>query len=61
MICYADVTGSKQKGRISFKLGNVAVNAKSVLACEEEMGPLDEIIPSDPHERSIWLIDFKYV
>ncbi|KAJ1526021.1 hypothetical protein ONE63_009194 [Megalurothrips usitatus] len=49
----------KQKGRVSLKIGNVAVNAKAILSCEEEMAPLDEIIPSDLHERSKWLIDFK--
>ncbi|KAK3920680.1 Chromodomain-helicase-DNA-binding protein 1 [Frankliniella fusca] len=54
-----DNTGSKQKGRVSLKIANVAVNAKAVLACEEEMASLDEIIPSDPQEKAKWMIDFK--
>ncbi|XP_026286937.1 chromodomain-helicase-DNA-binding protein 1 isoform X2 [Frankliniella occidentalis] len=52
-------TGSKQKGRVSLKIANVAVNAKAVLACEEEMASLDEMIPNEPQERTKWMIDFK--
>jgi len=52
---------SKQKGRVSLKLGNVAVNARTVMACETEMEPLDHALPADPAERAKWLIDFKYV
>lgn len=51
--------GSKQKGRVSLKIGNVAVNAKAVLSCEEDLAPLDEVIPNDPHEKAKWIIDFK--
>jgi len=58
-ICDFIFIGSKQKGRVSLKLGNVAVNAKAVLSCEEEMAPLEDVIPSDPTERSKWTIDFK--
>ncbi|XP_034241206.1 chromodomain-helicase-DNA-binding protein 1 isoform X3 [Thrips palmi] len=54
-----DNKGSKQKGRVSLKLGNVAVNAKAVLSCEEEMAPLEDAIPSEPNERAKWTIDFK--
>jgi len=45
----------------SIKLGGVAVNAKSVLACSEELDVLDDIIPSDEEERSKWSLDLKRV
>lgn len=45
----------------SIKLGGVAVNAKSVLACSEELDVLDDIIPSDEEERSKWTLDLKRV
>lgn len=45
----------------SIKLGGVAVNAKSVLACSEELDVLDDIIPTDEEERSKWTLDLKRV
>lgn len=45
----------------SFKLGGVTVNAKSVIACSEELDVLDKIIPSDEDERSKWTLDLKRV
>lgn len=54
--------GVKKRNRgPSIKLGGVAVNAKSVLACSEELDVLDEIIPSDEDERSKWTLDLKRV
>ncbi|CAG9816539.1 unnamed protein product [Phaedon cochleariae] len=54
----------EQKGRKrlrgpSFKLGGVSVNAKTMLACEEELEPLDEVIPSNPEDRKRWNFDCK--
>ncbi|KAG5873587.1 hypothetical protein JTB14_032888 [Gonioctena quinquepunctata] len=54
----------EQKGRKrargpSFKLGGVSVNAKTMLACEEELEPLDEIMPLDPEERKRWTFDAR--
>ncbi|XP_057666900.1 chromodomain-helicase-DNA-binding protein 1 isoform X1 [Diorhabda carinulata] len=43
----------------SFKLGGVSVNAKTMMACEEELEPLDEVIPSDPDKRLRWTFDEK--
>lgn len=45
----------------SIKLGGVAVNAKSVLACSEELDVLDDIIPTDEEERFKWTLDLKRV
>lgn len=54
--------GVKKRNRgPSIKLGGVAVNAKSVLTCSEELDVLDDIIPSDEEERSNWTLDLKRV
>lgn len=58
----ANDDGIKKRNRgPSIKLGGVAVNAKSVLACSEELDVLDDIIPSDEEERSKWVLDLKRV
>lgn len=54
--------GVKKRNRgPSIKLGGVAVNAKSILACSEELDVLDDIIPSEEEERSKWTLDLKRV
>lgn len=54
--------GPKKKNRgPSIKLGGVAVNAKSVLACSEELDVLDDIVPPGEEERSKWILDLKRV
>lgn len=54
---------SKQRRRtratFSVKLGGVSFNAKTLLACEEELQPLTEIIPNNAAERSKWILDIK--
>lgn len=58
----ADGDGGKKKGvraGFSIKFGGVSFNAKTLMACEEELAPLDEVIPSNPTERSKWLFDIK--
>lgn len=58
----ADGDGGKKKGvraGFSIKFGGVSFNAKTLMACEEELAPLDEVIPSNPIERSKWLFDIK--
>lgn len=58
----ANDEGVKKRNRgPSIKLGGVAVNAKSVLACSEELDVLDDIIPSDEEERSKWTLELKRV
>ncbi|XP_050519198.1 chromodomain-helicase-DNA-binding protein 1 [Diabrotica virgifera virgifera] len=55
-------TQDEPKGRKrgpSFKIGGVSVNAKTMMACEEELEPLDEVIPADPNERLRWVFDVK--
>nr|XP_023015060.1 chromodomain-helicase-DNA-binding protein 1 isoform X2 [Leptinotarsa decemlineata] len=54
-----ETKGRKRARGPSFKLGGVSVNAKTMMACEEELEPLDEIIPSDPEERIRWTFDAK--
>lgn len=43
----------------SFKLGGVSVNAKTMMACETELEPLDEILPSNADERLKWVFDAR--
>ena len=37
------------------------MNAKTLIAAEKEMEPLDEILPSDVHERIKWVLDARYL
>lgn len=43
----------------SMKFGGVSFNAKTLIACEEELAPLDEVVPTDVGDRAKWLLDFK--
>ncbi|KAK9890213.1 hypothetical protein WA026_010322 [Henosepilachna vigintioctopunctata] len=54
-----DGKGKKRNRGPSFKLGGVSINAKTMLQCEEELEPLDEVLPSDPLERSKWVLQAK--
>ncbi|XP_031638255.1 chromodomain-helicase-DNA-binding protein 1 isoform X2 [Contarinia nasturtii] len=57
-----DGEGGKKKGvraGFSIKFGGVSFNAKTLMACEEELAPLDQVIPSDATERSKWIFDIK--
>lgn len=54
-----DGKGRKRGRGPSFKLGGVSVNAKTMMACEEELAPLDEVIPSNVEERRKWTLDAK--
>lgn len=50
---------SKKKLRgTSFKIGGVSVNAKTLLQCEQELEPLDEIL-SNEEEFKNWMFDIK--
>lgn len=50
----------RRKGRgPSFKLGGVSVNAKTMMTCEEELAPLDEVLPANAEERKKWMLDAK--
>lgn len=54
-------TGKKrgQRAGFSIKFGGVSFNAKTLIACEEELATLDEVIPSNAEERSKWLFEIK--
>ena len=53
-------TSGRKRGRgPSTKLGGVSLNAKSLLACEKELEPLDIEIPSDPNDRNKWVLDVR--
>ena len=57
-------TGAKQKrsrATYSVKVGGVSFNAKTLLTCEEELKPLNEIIPSSAAERLSWTLDIKAI
>jgi chromodomain-helicase-DNA-binding protein 1 len=43
----------------SVKFGGVSFNAKTLMACEEELAPLDEILPNTPEERLDWTLQIK--
>ncbi|EDW12292.2 chromodomain-helicase-DNA-binding protein 1 isoform X2 [Drosophila mojavensis] len=54
--------GSKQRrtrATYSVKLGGVSFNAKTLLACEEELHPLNELMPSSAVERQQWVFNIK--
>lgn len=55
-----DTGKGRRKGRgPSFKLGGVSVNAKTMMACEEELAALDEVLPANGDERKRWTLDAK--
>lgn len=43
----------------SVKFGGVSFNAKTLMQCEEELAPLDEILPNTSDERLNWTLDIK--
>ncbi|XP_034471656.1 chromodomain-helicase-DNA-binding protein 1 isoform X3 [Drosophila innubila] len=54
--------GNKQRrprATYSVKLGGVSFNAKTLLACEEELQPLNELMPSSSQERQNWVFNIK--
>jgi len=57
-----ETPGAKQRrarATFSVKLGGVSFNAKKLLACEQELQPLNEIMPSMPEERQQWSFNIK--
>ncbi|XP_059478871.1 chromodomain-helicase-DNA-binding protein 1 isoform X2 [Neocloeon triangulifer] len=55
-----DDPGQKKRERgPSFKLGGVSVNAKTLIATEKELEPLDEMLPSDTSERNRWVLEAR--
>ncbi|XP_066248842.1 chromodomain-helicase-DNA-binding protein 1 isoform X1 [Euwallacea similis] len=55
----ADGQAKKRLRGPSFKLGGVSVNAKTMMQCEEELAPLDEILPANEEERNRWILEIK--
>jgi chromodomain-helicase-DNA-binding protein 1 len=57
----ASASEKKRGARAGFsvKFGGVSFNAKTLLACEEELAPLDEILPNNAEERLSWTLDIK--
>lgn len=43
----------------SVKFGGASFNAKTLWTCEEELRPLDEVVPSVREERARWQLEFK--
>lgn len=57
-----DTAGAKQRrarATFSVKLGGVSFNAKKLLTCEQELQPLNEIMPSAAEERLQWSFNIK--
>ena len=55
-------TSEKKRGAragFSVKFGGVSFNAKTLMACEEELAPLDEVMPNTPEERLEWTLAIK--
>lgn len=51
----------RNRATYSVKLGGVSFNAKTIISCEEELKPLNEIIPSSAAERLTWTLDLKAI
>lgn len=51
--------GRRKNRGPSFKIGGVAVNAKTLLACEKDLEPLDKVLPVNTEERSRWTLDAR--
>ena len=59
-LIFSNTSARARRGRgPSFKLGGVAVNAKSLYAAEKELEALDLVFPSDETERSKWVLDLR--
>lgn len=43
----------------SVKFGGVSFNAKTLMTCEEELAPLDEIMPNTASDRLEWTLNLK--
>ncbi|XP_070142575.1 chromodomain-helicase-DNA-binding protein 1 isoform X4 [Drosophila kikkawai] len=57
-----ETAGAKQRrarATFSVKLGGVSFNAKKLLTCEQELQPLNEIMPSGAEERLQWSFNIK--
>lgn len=55
-------TSEKKRGAragFSVKFGGVSFNAKTLMACEEELAPLDEVMPNTPEDRLEWTLEIK--
>ncbi|XP_022915044.1 chromodomain-helicase-DNA-binding protein 1 [Onthophagus taurus] len=51
--------GKKRVRGPSFKLGGVSVNAKTMMACEEELQPLDEVLPNSTEDKFKWVFETR--
>lgn len=47
------------RGGFSVKFGGVSFNAKTLMTSQEELQPLDEVIPASSEERIKWVIQIK--
>ncbi|XP_053961263.1 chromodomain-helicase-DNA-binding protein 1 [Anastrepha ludens] len=57
-----DTVAAKQRrtrATYSVKLGGVSFNAKTLLSCEEELKPLNDIVPNASSERLSWQLNIK--
>lgn len=56
-----EVAGKQKRSRATFsvKLGGVSFNAKTLLSCEEELKPLNDVIPNTAAERLNWSLGIK--
>lgn len=54
-------TAKKRGARAGFsvKFGGVSFNAKTLMQSQEELQPLDEIMPATPEDRTKWVLDIK--
>ncbi|XP_050088665.1 chromodomain-helicase-DNA-binding protein 1 isoform X2 [Anopheles aquasalis] len=57
----AAADGKRKCARAAYssKIGGASFNVKTMMQCVDELQPLDEAIPADPHERSRWQLSFK--
>lgn len=53
-------SGKKKHGpKLTFKLGGIVVNAKSLSSSIKMLQPLEEALPTDPEQRSKWKLDVE--
>ncbi|XP_049549302.1 chromodomain-helicase-DNA-binding protein 1 [Anopheles darlingi] len=57
----AAADGKRKCARAAYssKIGGASFNVKTMMQCVDELQPLDEAIPADPHERARWQLSFK--
>lgn len=49
----------KRLRALNFKLGGVTIYPRNILTSQQELAPLEELLPKTPEERKRWTFSFK--